>query len=509
MQPATRQFTKRHPVSPNPGDHALSGLHGQAIAIQTSAPLRAQPSVALDYEDHSHHDHHTQDSHDHHDHHQHDHDHSQFGHSLDHSGHDHYGHNHHTLDDSDHDHYHNHQNHEHDHNHNHNHHHGHHHDHDHDHSHSHSHGHHSHESYSSYAGKQQSHFHTPVNTAHYPLPSVSSVFSTLNPEQKSIFSVACLQAILGFMIYGAAGSLGSLSMLAYSYIVVFDAIGLINTFVSTVLEFDSAFRARNVQRPYGAIRLQILLALASAIYLLFFSMQVSKESLEHLLLPSSHDVSENSHTAHPEKSAGIITFLLLASSIGISYLAGVNLQNHETFCKVWRRMPITMQGISYSVINRGRRGAISTLRGNIFTSSVIGSGLLVVMANYIFRNSAMDKLVATAEAVAMFYVAGPTATALGKLILQTTPKPLRNGIEGKLRELQQIKGVLSIGRTHFWQNTFGQYIASLELHVAADVDEQEILQTAYHTLRGLIKVGGANDENMTEGGELNISVIKA
>lgn len=40
-------------------------------------------------------------------------------------------------------------------------------------------------------------------------------------------------------------------MVAYSYIVVFDAIGLINTFVSTVLEFDSAFRARNVQRPFG------------------------------------------------------------------------------------------------------------------------------------------------------------------------------------------------------------------------------------------------------------------
>jgi hypothetical protein len=187
-------------------------------------------------------------------------------------------------------------------------------------------------------------------------------------------------------------------------------------------------------------------------------MQVSKESIEHLLLPSSHDVSENSHTSHTEKSAGIITFLLLASSIGISYLAGVNLQNHETFCKgiyhenesnsylklftdsdlVWRRMPITMQGISYSVINRGRRGALSTLRGNIFTSTVIGSGILVVVANYIIRNPAMDKLVATAEAVLMFYVAGPTATALGKLILQTTPKPLRNGIEGKLREVSLV-----------------------------------------------------------------------
>jgi hypothetical protein len=98
-------------------------------------------------------------------------------------------------------------------------------------------------------------------------------------------------------------------------------------------------------------------------------------------------------------------------------------------------MPITMQGISYSVINRGRRGAINTLRGNIFTSSVIASGSLVLLATFVIRSPAFDKLVATFEAVLMFYVAGPTATALGKLILQTTPKPLQNGIEGKLREV--------------------------------------------------------------------------
>lgn len=76
-------------------------------------------------------------------------------------------------------------------------------------------------------------------------------------------------------------------------------------------------------------------------------------------------------------------------------------------------------------------------------------------------------------------------------------------------QLQQIKGVLSIGRTHFWQNTFGQYVASLELHVAGDVDEQEVLQAAYQTLRGLMKVGGTGEDDASDGGELSISVIKA
>jgi hypothetical protein len=42
-------------------------------------------------------------------------------------------------------------------------------------------------------------------------------------------------------------------MIAFSYMIVFDAIGLINTFVSTVLELDYAFRARNMQRPFGYV----------------------------------------------------------------------------------------------------------------------------------------------------------------------------------------------------------------------------------------------------------------
>jgi Co/Zn/Cd efflux system component len=77
-------------------------------------------------------------------------------------------------------------------------------------------------------------------------------------------------------------------------------------------------------------------------------------------------------------------------------------------------------------------------------------------------------------------------------------------------QLQQIKGVLSIGRTHFWQNTFGQHVASLEMHIAPDINEQEVLQSAYQALRGLIKVKGIEqDDGALDAGELTISIIKA
>jgi hypothetical protein len=146
----------------------------------------------------------------------------------------------------------------------------------------------------------------------------------------SIIYTICLDAKVSFHL---PDIFVKLAMIAFSYLVVFDAIGLINTFLSTVLELEPSFRSRNLKRPFGAIRLQVLFALATAIYLLFFSMQVGKESLEHLLLPSSHDTTENAHTSHSDKTPGLFAFLLLSTAIALSFLSGVNLQNHETFCK--------------------------------------------------------------------------------------------------------------------------------------------------------------------------------
>ena len=50
----------------------------------------------------------------------------------------------------------------------------------------------------------------------------------------------------------------------------------------------------------------------------------------------------------------------------------------------------------------------------------------------------MDKLTAFGESAVMLYLGGPTAAALAKLLLQTTPDGVRSGIESRLLEVTEI-----------------------------------------------------------------------
>lgn len=49
-----------------------------------------------------------------------------------------------------------------------------------------------------------------------------------------------------------------------------------------------------------------------------------------------------------------------------------------------------------------------------------------------------DKLLALSESIVMFYLGYPTSKALAKVLLQTTPYTVQNGVENRLREVLDI-----------------------------------------------------------------------
>lgn len=50
----------------------------------------------------------------------------------------------------------------------------------------------------------------------------------------------------------------------------------------------------------------------------------------------------------------------------------------------------------------------------------------------------MDKILALSESAVTFYLGYPTAKALAKVLLQTTPNSIRNGVENRLREVNRV-----------------------------------------------------------------------
>ncbi|CAO3589686.1 unnamed protein product [Absidia cylindrospora] len=485
-QPSTHQVHAQHsepliqtayePVVDN-HDHTRYQQHSHT-GYDNSCPSHDHDNDHI--HNHYHHDHHKQQQHVEYSH-KHDsgygHQHSQTNdHHQSHIGH---GHNH-----AHHGHVHIHQGHDHDHpHHSHN-------SHGHDHAHEHEGHHHHHHSY------------PPVFTP--PLPSWSELFSTLSPTQKTVFTWFIIHSAIGIWVYCIGISNGTLAVVGFSYLVIFDALGVLNSFISSIIRTSSSYGYSNTKRPFGAHRYEIIFAMATTIYLLFATMHNTKESLEHFLLEGHHGGEH-----HEESSFGFGTFLAVSVAIGTCCLASVALRNHDNFVRFLRRTPPTVHGFSYNVVNRGRGNPINVILSNVYSFSIVSCGLLVLISNMFgLSSSSIDKLLALVESVVMFYLGYPTAKALANLLLQTTPNTVRNGVETRLYEIKQNPNIISVDRVHFWQNTYGRCIGTLEVQTRADADEQVVLQFIYQKLEGLTSSGGDGYDDVGQPSELTVSIIK-
>ncbi|CEG84162.1 hypothetical protein RMATCC62417_18007 [Rhizopus microsporus] len=380
-----------------------------------------------------------------------------------------------------------------------------HHDHSHhDHAH-HDHAHHDHvhHDHSHHDHAHHKHAFSPVYIQ--PLPPWSYIFSNLLPEQKTLFTWFLIHLGIGFWLYCLGVSRESLSMVGFAYLMIFDALGVLNTFVSSVLRTYPDFTASNTKRPYGTYRYEIVFALGTTIYLLFATMNNTKESLEHFLLQDQHHGGE---AHHKEGSGSVLSFgmfLLMGAAISATCLSSISLRNHESFVRYLRKRPTTVQGFTYNVINRARASPLSALSSNIYSLSIALCGAIVLIS-YILGivTPLMDKILALSESVVTFYLGYPTAKALAKVLLQTTPSSIRNGVENRLREIQrQESNITSIGRTHFWQTTYGKCVGTIEIYIRPEADEQAILELVYQKLEGLTNSTADNNQS-----ELTVCIIK-
>ncbi len=127
---------------------------------------------------------------------------------------------------------------------------------------------------------------------------------------------------LGAALWMAGQELDSLSATGLGYLVVFDAMGILSSAISDwLLEWEqhaTDLRLRTgklettlLRRPYGMYRVSTLLQFVQTIYLLFASVYVLKESVEHALLEGGGSgAHEHAHT-HAEAPKGIAMPLVL------------------------------------------------------------------------------------------------------------------------------------------------------------------------------------------------------
>lgn len=296
---------------------------------------------------------------------------------------------------------------------------------------------------------------------------------------------------LGAALWMAGQEVDSLSATGLGYLVVFDAMGILSSAMADwALEWEqhaADLRLRNgksegavLTRPYGMHRVSTLLHFVQTIYLLFASVYVLKESVEHALLEgggsntasveamiesaSGHD---HSH-AHAEHSLGILMpNLLLALSLAACVFSNIVMGNHA---RLVAACGISTAASGGAPPRHGRSGSV------LMRPSELASPLLALLANpfsltVLFFSSALlfagltmpsiqvaalDKVLAGLEAVSMFYAAYPASVALGKVLLQTAPtddSPSKQQLKRALKVVEQHPLVSYVPPPHLWQLT--------------------------------------------------------
>ncbi|KAI8990217.1 cation efflux family-domain-containing protein [Pilobolus umbonatus] len=342
---------------------------------------------------------------------------------------------------------------------------------------------------------------SPVYTK--PLPSWIQLFSLLLPTEKALFTWFLIHVTISVCLYYMGTQKESLSLIGYSYLMLFDALGVLNSFVSSILRNHPEFGVSNTKRPYGAHRYEIVFALGTTIYLLFATMHNTKESLEHFLLQTHH--MEESHDTSPNQLS-IGMFLLMGTAISATCFSSVGLRNHDNFVRYLRRRPTTVHGFSYNVINRARISPINAILSNIYSLSIVLCGT-VILVFYVCNmiTPFIDKVIAFMESVIMCYLGYPTAKGLSKVLLQTTPNTVQSGVDNRLREIMTDSNILAVNKVHFWQTTYGKCVGTIEITVSPEADEQAVLQLIYQKLEGLTSSEIVSDISQSE---LTVSIKK-
>ncbi|KAG0216339.1 Endoplasmic reticulum zinc transporter [Mortierella sp. NVP41] len=287
-------------------------------------------------------------------------------------------------------------------------------------------------------------------------------------------------------------TLSAIAIIGLSYMLLFDAFGVLNIFVSSVIHTDIKMKKSTVKHPFGVQRFEILFGLFNAIFLLFIGMNMLKESLEHLMLEDDH------HGGGDHGAVVRVPIFWTLVALGATLVSSLAYQNHKQFC-------LLLNANSQAAFSRSDSSKLVSLTSNKFTLTSLACVAGVLLVAMFPKLDALDKLIAIGQSIVMFSLGGPLAKVLGMLLLQTTPPGALETIEDSVRQVSATNpAVLRMERAHVWTNTFGQLIGTVVVSVAKGADEQAILASLHQRLQGFLDL-----DPQSEGtGELTVQLVQ-
>ncbi|KAI0752742.1 hypothetical protein C8Q80DRAFT_1267246 [Daedaleopsis nitida] len=364
---------------------------------------------------------------------------------------------------------------------------------------------------------------------------------------------ALWQFALGAWLWITGQQVGSLSCTGLGYWVVFDAFGVaVGHILPNYLARHSL--QSETRRPYGNARVETVMTFAQSVYLIFTSVYVCKETVEHLLLSSG----EGHHHHHGDEVASVFgiefpTHLVIITLISLLSTSVFLNNNAKLVSTAGNRIPSLVSLLPsrsrYSSSALNYPTPLVNLLTNPYALAPVSFALAVLFIASsvpLRQHQLFDLLIAGAETVVTFNIAYRAAVALGAVLLQTSPaRGLAGGrMEAFLRAMREIERhpqVLHLPAPHIWQLTPSLAVAdadapspyasagasaaaleraqgpaqslvvTLELHVRHDLEDTEVLRLtrwAWERCVHALHFGTRGGEGGEGEAEVTVGIVK-
>ncbi|KAJ8522054.1 hypothetical protein ONZ45_g1313 [Pleurotus djamor] len=380
------------------------------------------------------------------------------------------------------------------------------------------------------------------------------------------------QFLLGAWVWVTGQQIGSLSCTGLGYWIVFDAFGVgIGVWAgknlrSSFEQADDKQRKLRIRRPYGNARVETLLMFAQAVYLMFSSVYVCKETVEHLLLSAGagagvgggvgsggHSDGHHHHHGGTDEAGEFLgiefpIFLTLTALFSLFYTA-VAFGNHGKLLRVsGNRIPSVgtlIRRFTRSISRATSRSSSyafdyedppTSILGDVLSNPYVASPLFFAFSllciPYGFDESQhhlCDLVLACVITVVTFNVAYQASVVLGTVLLQTSPPRGSSGsskMDSFLRVIKEIERhpqVVHMPPPHIWQLTPSaatpvlsqgtsnseSLVVTLELHVKENLGDDDVLRlTSWAWDKCVTSLRGRGEDSRSNDADVTVGVVR-
>ncbi|KIK68420.1 hypothetical protein GYMLUDRAFT_717832 [Collybiopsis luxurians FD-317 M1] len=384
---------------------------------------------------------------------------------------------------------------------------------------------------------------TPVSAA-----SLHSSTSPVDSAPPFALPFTIIQFLIGASLWASGQQIGSLGTTGLGYWVVFDSFGMgVGGVFAKWLNGhrEGGSGTDGLRRPYGNARIETVLQFAQSVYLMFSSVYVCKETVEHLLLSAGTAGTGDGHHHHAgdEDPNGLIgiqfPYLLVLLAFVTLLVSAIVFENHKKLLDITGNRIPSVPSLIRSITSSFSGRSLSTteeapptttlgrLASNPYVISPLGMCLAIWWGGVVLdpsQHALFDLVLAAVITVVTFRVSYSASVVLGTVLLQTAPHRAPKGsragrMEAFLRAMKDIERhpqVLHLPAPHIWQftptpaaststlslsynpnqpkrvSTPEQLVVTLELHVRRDLPDEDVLQLtrwAWEKCVGALTIG--------------------